>query len=281
MISKKKVVLTGASGRISSLLLPGLRERYDLVLLDVKATDRDGNPVEGVEIADLSGPDRDAYRHHFRGAEAIIHNGFIGTASSVNKFEAEIGNVQMAYNIYKVALEENVGRVVMTSSNHAAEYYESIILDGEMDMVTPDMQNRSYGYYGWAKDSYEHLGFVFALGQQNGKSLENVQIRIGGPRETDLDGVKVGDLRRMRRGLGAYISQRDLLQLYVKSIETEDIRDERGVPFQIFYGISGNSAAFWSIASARKVIGYEPEDDSSIRFYDKVGRIIGGVVSKQ
>jgi hypothetical protein len=52
----------------------------------------------------------------------------------------------------------------------------------------------------------------------------------------------------------------------MKSIETEDIRDEFGVPFQIFYGISDNSQAFWSIANARKIIGYEPQDNSEIRF---------------
>ncbi len=276
MTTKRKIVLTGASGRISSILLPGLRERYDLVLLDVKDTDREGNRVEGVQMADLRHTDRDRYRSHLVGADALIHNGFIGSASGANTFEAEIGNVQMAYNIYQSALEENVRRVVMTSSNHAADYYEDLILDNEMDLVTPSMQSRSYAFYGWAKDSYEHLGFVFALGQATGRPLENVQIRIGGPRETDLENVEVGDLRRMRRCLAVYISQRDLLQLYVKSIETEDITNENGVPFQIFYGISGNSHAFWSIANARKVIGYAPQDNSALRFHDRIGEIQAG-----
>jgi hypothetical protein len=56
----------------------------------------------------------------------------------------------------------------------------------------------------------------------------------------------------------------------MKSIEVEDIRDENGVPFQIFYGVSNNPHAFWSIANARKVIGYEPEDNSEIQFRDLV-----------
>ena len=64
--------------------------------------------------------------------------------------------------------------------------------------------------------------------------------------------------------------QRDLQQLIVKSIETEDIRDENGIPFQVFYGISGNSHAFWSIANARKIIGYAPEDNSELRFHEQV-----------
>jgi hypothetical protein len=33
--------------------------------------------------------------------------------------------------------------------------------------------------------------------------------------------------------------------MVIKSIETADIRDQHGVPFQIFYGISGNDHAFW------------------------------------
>ena len=62
---KRKVLVTGASGYIAGLLLPALRQRYDLTLLDVRTTDRQGNEVEGVQIADLTDPNRDNYRHHF------------------------------------------------------------------------------------------------------------------------------------------------------------------------------------------------------------------------
>jgi hypothetical protein len=56
----------------------------------------------------------------------------------------------------------------------------------------------------------------------------------------------------MRRALGAYISERDMQQLFVKSIEcdVDGIRDRFGVPFQIFYGVSGNDHGFceWRLA---------------------------------
>ena len=106
-----------------------------------------------------------------------------------------------------------------------------------MDFVTPDMLPLSDNFYGWAKASYELLGFMFACGKE-GPVLENVQLRVGGPRETDIDSCG-NDLQQMHRGLGAYLSVRDQVQLVIKSIETEDIRDANGVPFQIFYGISG------------------------------------------
>ena len=265
---RKRVLVIGASGKIAGQVLPALRARYALTLLDVRAEDRSGRSVEGVEIADLGNADREAYRAHFSGIDAVVHFGFVRPENdgAEARFRAEMRNVEMAYNVYMTALEEGVSRVVVASSNHAADYYEELILDGAMDFVQPEDRALSDNYYGWAKETYEHLGFVFAAGKQNGRPLPNVQIRIGGPRETDIEQCQLGDLRCMRRALGAYISDRDMQQLFVKSIEAEEIADESGVPFQIFYGISGNSHAFWSLANARSVIGYAPEDNSERRF---------------
>lgn len=282
-MERLRVLVTGASGLIASLLLPALRQRYDLTLLDVRATDRHGEPIEGIAIADLADKNRDAYRHFFRNVDAVVHLGFVNTFEKDNVdlyFQNEMINVQMAYNIFQVAWEEKVKRVVMASSNHAADYYEPLILQHRWDFVTPDMRALSDNYYGWAKEVYEHLGFVFAVGQMNGSPLENVQIRIGGPRETDLDNIELGDLVRMRRALAVYISQRDLAQLVIKSIETEDIRDAQGVPFQVVYGISDNNQAFWGLANARRVLGYEPQDNSELRFIDKIQQHIAAAQAK-
>jgi nucleoside-diphosphate-sugar epimerase len=85
--AKRKVVVTGACGYIASLMLPQLRELYELVLLDV-VQPRDARPSSAVtndataglvvHIADLSDTNLDAYRHHFTGADAVIHLGFGG-----------------------------------------------------------------------------------------------------------------------------------------------------------------------------------------------------------
>lgn len=298
-MSRRKVLVTGAAGTIAGLLLPALGERYNLTLADVRTSNSRGEPVPGIQLADLSDRNREEYRALFRGCDAVVHLGFVRPHDEDNadeRFWAEFANVQMAYNVYQTALEEGVRRVVVASSNHAADYYEGLILDGRMDFVSPQLRAVSYNYYGWAKETYEHLGFVFAVGRAALPSaykmprktasavgqgadaafrpLENVQIRIGGPRETDVANCPLGDLRCMRRALAVYISQRDLAQLVIKSIETEDIRDEHGVPFQIFYGISNNPHAFWSITNARKVIGYEPQDNSEIRFIDQIARHI-------
>jgi len=283
-MSKRKVVVTGAAGYIFSRMLDEFRERYDLTLLDVSRKRRDGTEVPDIQIVDLTERQRDSYRTHFHGADAVVHCGFVGAMSnafvmgssgSAAKFQNELSNVQMAFNIYQVSLEENVRRVVVCSSNHAADYYERLIWSDRHDFVDPGMKTFSDNYYGWAKEAYEDLGFVFATGVEGGgKRLQNVQLRIGGPRETDVDNSNAQDLKKLHRALGAYLSRRDQVQLFVKSIEAANIEDEHGVPFQIFYGTSGNDHNFWSISNARRVIGYAPDDNSAIKFADKIAQIM-------
>ena len=185
---KRKVVLTGASGTIAGVLRPALRQRYDLTLLDTRATDKHGVEVEGVQIADLLDKDRDRYREHFAGADAVVHCAYYRLQDQGDDayFSSELDNLQLTYNVYQVAWEEGIRRLVAASTNHAADLYENYALDGRVPMVTPD-QNASDNWYGWAKIAFEQIGQVYASGvTHGGRPLENVQIRIGGPRETDL-----------------------------------------------------------------------------------------------
>ena len=275
-MAKRKVLITGGTGYIAGRMLSELRQRYDLTILDIKDTNREGEKVEDVIITDLLDKDRDNYRQYFQGVDSVIHCGFIGSASQAHRqFWKELDNVAMCYNIYQTCVEEGVRRAVVCSSNHAADFYERLIWQDKIEFVTPDMIPLSDNYYGWAKISYESLGFVFATGAMtDGIRLENVQLRIGGPRETDIEGLGASDLKRVHRALGAYLSLRDQVQLIVKSIEAEDIADEKGVPFQIFYGISDNTHRFWSIQNARDVIGYAPEDDSQTRFANQISGVL-------
>ena len=288
-MSKKRVVLTGASGYIAQRMFDELNERWELVPLDVKSTGPDGKEIPGIIICDLNDPNRDAYRAHFTGAEAVIHCGYVRSHemgagnwedNSDEKFRTEYANVAMAYNVYKVAQEQGVKRVVVASSNHAADYYERLIWDDRLDAVTPDMATLSDNWYGWAKAAYEHVGFVFATGQVNGEKLEVVQWRIGGPRDDDIDRIKPGDIKGMHRALGAFLSRRDQVQQAVKMVETPDIKDANGVPFLIVYGVSGNTHNFWSIVNARQKIGYAPEDNSQILFADKIAAIANAAKGK-
>jgi hypothetical protein len=283
--TRRRVLLTGATGYIASQLLPVFRERYELRLTDVRPTGAAGEKVGEVTVLDLVDGDDASVRALFSGCDAVVHLGYFreqGGSWESRQYEGERRNVDMAQRVFQLSLDEGVRRVVMASSNHAADWYEYLIHDGLMDVVDPDRTPpRSDNYYGWAKLAYEGLGFMFASGSL-GRKLENIQVRIGAPREIEAsdffpDGPNAaGDAGRYRRDLGAYISERDLRQLFVKSIEAPDIEDEHGIPFQIFYGISGNARAFWSIVNARKVIGYAPEDDAEMKYADEIREYLVG-----
>jgi hypothetical protein len=266
-----RVVLTGATGYIASQLLPVFRDRYDLIALDVRTAD-------GISRADLLNDADAQLEPHFDGADAVVHLGYYrppgarvsGTGKS---YPDERPNVDMAERVYRLSLDAGVHRVVVASSNHAADWYEPLIHQGKLDLLTPDAPPRSDNYYGWAKIAYEALGFTYACGAF-GRKLEVVQLRIGAPREIDASRFE-GRPAAYKRDLGAYLSQRDLQQLVVRSIETEHLEDRWGVPFQIFYGISNNTRAFWSLANAREVLGYDPEDDSETRYAADIARVLG------
>jgi len=280
--ARRTVLVTGATGYVASQMVPIFRERYDVRLIDVRDTDHAGVPVLGAQVVDLlNGPD-EVIRPLFTGCDAVVHLAYhrgslkTGPSGAGRDYEDERPNVDMANRVLRLALEEGVRRVVIASSNHAADWYEELLHIGKMDMVDPDSTPpKSDNFYGWAKLAHEALGFLYASGSR-GRKLQNVQIRIGAPRVLQAarffkeGGDFAAQAAHYRRDLGAFISARDLTQLFVKSIETENIEDDHGVPFQVFYGISGNARAFWSIVNARKVIGYAPEDDAELLFADDI-----------
>ena len=205
-----KVLMTGAAGYIASQLLPTFAERYEMVLVDVSDTNRDGDKVPGVNIVDLVDSDRSGYSALFEGVDAVVHLGYKRRAGpAVDHISYENDNVAMAYNVMRSAYDAGVPRVAVASSNHAADWYErDMIHDRKMDILDPYTIPLSDNFYGWSKASYEHIGFVFASGKF-GRKLEVVMVRIGAPAEINLTSYK-DNIRSYKRDLGAYISKRDI-----------------------------------------------------------------------
>lgn len=283
----KRILVTGASGYIASQLLPALRGNYELTLTDSFTTDRDGIEVAGIEVANLMGDDRSQFAHLFAGQDAVIHlayrrssaGGVYGDAvPQIERFDTELANVKMANNVYRCAFDAGVQRVIMASSNHAADWYEhALIHHGKREVVFPDEVPLSDNFYGWSKAAYELLGHPYACGAF-GRKLEVVQVRIGNPRNPVASDMMSHDflghggtgVSSYKRALGAHFSERDLQQLFLRAIETDDIANEHGVPWLVVYGISGNTRAFWSLQTARDALGYAPQDDSEIKFADDI-----------
>lgn len=276
-MGKRRVLLTGATGYIAGQLLPAFRERYELGMMDVRETDSFGEKIEGVEVADLLSADDATLEPFFSGADAVVHCGHSKPEGEDPRslYEGERRNLDMMQRVYRLSLEHGVRRVVAASTNQAAKWYENPYYAGLKDRVDPEDYPRPDSFYGWSKAAWEPLGFLYACGSL-GRKLEVVQIRIVVPREIDAGLFENEPPKRYVRELAGYISERDMRQLFSRSVETPDIEDEHGVPFHIFYGVSDNARRFWSITNARKVIGYEPQDDSEVRFAGDIARLLHG-----
>ena len=297
MAAKRTVLVTGACGYVAAQLLPELRRRYAVRLVDVRDTDRRGRRVPGVVVADLADADRTLHQRLYRGVDTVVHLGYrnpgqwASDGSSLDLFDVEFDNVRMAQNVYRGAYEAGVRRVVMASSNHAADWYEhALVHAGKREMVSPTDLPLSDNFYGWSKATYELLGFVYASGSL-GRQLEVVLVRIGAPRDVSARhyrgklaeqhaGPGGSRLANFKRDLGAHLSPRDLRQLVRRAIDTRDVRNEHGVPWLVVYGISGNTRAFWSLESARRILGYAPRDDSEVLYVDDVRRHLTGPHAK-
>jgi len=268
----RRVLVTGAAGYIAGLILPALRDNYELTLVDVKDTDREGRPVPGVELLDLTDDPQDRFADLCRGIDTIVHAGFRRPADGPS-YEAERANLDMTARVFQVAADSDVRRVVCTSTNQASKWYERPWKAKQIDRVDPFDYPRPDTFYGWAKAAYESLGFLYATGAQT-RPVPNVQIRIVAPRPIRAADFADRSLTDYFRDIAGWVSQRDLQQLYLRCIEAESIDDPYGVPFQIFYGVSGNARTFWSITNARKVVGYEPQDDSEVTYAAEIARML-------
>jgi hypothetical protein len=269
---RRRVLLTGATGAIASQLRPALQEAYDLRMIDVRDVDGAGSPVPGVEVFDLLERESAELVDLVAGVDTIVHCGYVRPAAEPTYVE-ERRNVDMLQRVFEAASVAGVRRVVVASTNQASKWYERPWLQGRLDRVTPEDYPRPDTFYGWAKAAYESLGFLYACGSL-GRPLEVVQIRIVAPRKIDAAAFEHRPLEQYLRDITGYISERDLQQLFRRSIDAESIEDRYGVPFQIFYGVSNNARTFWSITNAREVVGYSPVDDSEVEFADDIARML-------
>src|ERR1700742_3642200 len=99
-----RVLITGAAGRIGSVLREGLSD------FELRLTDRE------VDVADL-----DAVRASVEGVDAVVH---LAAEPNEASFDVIAGpNLHGAYNVFEACRRAGVSRVVFASSNHATGLY--------------------------------------------------------------------------------------------------------------------------------------------------------------
>ena len=188
-----KVLVTGAAGHVATLAMPGL-QHHELRLVDLRqpAALPKGASFQALSLLQASDAELAAL---FRGVEAVVHSAYIPSAErdvysvsppQIERFDAEFDNIRMANRVYRCALEAGVRRVVVVSSNHAADWYEhNEVHSRRRETVYPTDYPLADNFYGWSKASYELLAYPYACGTF-GRRMEFVMLRIGSPYPIDV-----------------------------------------------------------------------------------------------
>ncbi|MGY1987035.1 NAD-dependent epimerase/dehydratase family protein [Blastococcus sp. SYSU DS0669] len=230
------VVLTGAAGRIGTVLRGGLPERgWAVRSLDVVPVP-EPRPGEEHLVADVT--DLDAMTGALRGAAAVVHlAGVVGESTWPAISHA---NIQGTYATVEAARRAGVRRVVLASSNHASGF-TARPAEGLLREV--DAPPRPDTYYGVAKVAMEALGSLYA----DRYGMEVVCLRIGSafPEPTTV------------RMLATWLSPADTVSLVDAALRTPD------PGCTVVWGASANTRNWWDLTAAR-AIGYEPADDAEV-----------------
>jgi uronate dehydrogenase len=227
----KKLVLTGAAGRLGSYLRGPLSKMCEeFVSTDIAESLADLSPNETYVKADLA--DLDAMVTLLEGADMVVHFGAIGDEAP---FEALLGpNFIGAYNIWEAAHRNNLRRVVYASSIHAVGMHK------KTDFIGTDAPHRPDTFYGLAKCFAEDLASLY----WDKRGLESVCMRI-------LSCAQVSN----PRAVGTWLSYDDLIQLVQRAIDTPV------TGFSVVYGVSDNDRTPVDNSKANH-LGYRPKDNA-------------------
>ncbi len=227
----KKLVLTGALGRLGSYLREPLSKMCDeLVSTDILDAPAKLHTNETYVKADITS--LDSMVELLEGADMVVHFAAIGDEAP---FETLLGpNFIGAYNIWEAGYRNKVRRVVYASSIHAVGMHK------KNDFIGIDAPHKPDTFYGLAKCFAEDLASMY----WDKRGVESVCMRI-------LSCAQVTN----PRAVGTWLSYDDLISLVQRSIDTPI------TGFSVVYGVSNNDRAPVDNSKAQH-LGYRPKDNA-------------------
>ena len=252
MSDKKRVLITGAAGKIADVLRSSLAAKYELSGVDRV-------PVQGFNSAVAELTDLESVLPAFRDKDVVVH------LAAEPRHTPDIGwpllmpdNVVATANTFEAARQGGAGRVIFFSSMHVNGLYErdhpySAIARGdygglvpdEVPMVTHEMPVRPDGPYAVSKVFGESLGRYYA--EEFGLTV--ICVRLGTVGRDDRPGDDP-------RSYVSWLSHRDLARTVERCIEVEDLT------YDIFFAASGNTWKIYDTPRAWRVLGFEPQDNA-------------------
>ncbi|MGE0803252.1 MAG: NAD-dependent epimerase/dehydratase family protein [Lautropia sp.] len=230
MSAPRSVLLTGAAGRLGSVLRRSLAGRFPLLRVSDVRPLGDPRPGEETVICDLRQPA--AVASLVAGIDAIVHLGGIPNEQPWPLI-ADV-NILGSYTLWEAARQAGVERIVFASSNHAVGFHR------RSRRLDHDSPTRPDSRYGLSKVFGEGVARLYA----DKHGVRGFCMRIGSCTAQPEDA----------RALATWLSHGDLDRLVMTGLNA-DYR------FAIVYGISANTRAWWDNRLALR-LGYAPRDDA-------------------
>jgi nucleoside-diphosphate-sugar epimerase len=235
---KRRVLITGAGGRIGTNFRREYGDRYALRLAErdgARLTDVGDHETTVFDIADL-----DACRAACTGIDTVLHLAADPSPSADFYGSLLDNNIKGTFNIFRAAKDAGCARVIFASSINAVNNYPQEV------QVTPTMPTRPGNLYGASKAFGEQIASYFA----DSEGLSAICVRIG-YYDAGNPNAPVNIAR-----LSTYTSPRDLNALFVRAIEKPEI------PFAIVHGVSNNRFQRLDLTATRQLLDYAPQDDA-------------------
>jgi NAD+ dependent glucose-6-phosphate dehydrogenase len=238
---KKKVTIIGGAGTIGSILSKGLRDKYNLTIIDKNIPNHDENFIQ----VDATNPQL-LLESIPKDSDCLINLLTIKTDNdlkNVDEFHkmTEI-HFMSSFYILHAAITLGIPKVVYASSNHTTDYYES---NGKSKLgreINTSDYPYSRGLYGVLKLASENIGHIIAREKSNNLSIIN--LRIGSVQPDEYQAVKEED--RLHHTL---LSHEDTIQLF-------DLAIQSNVKYGTYYGVSDNPEKPWSTENVWKELGF-------------------------
>jgi len=242
----KKILVTGMSGLIGTLLKNRLAKSHELVALN-------RSPVEGVKCHQADISKFDDILVAFEGVDTVVH---LAAATGGRTWPEYLNtNLIGTYNVFEASRLAHVRRVIYASSGatvtgwEEVEPYKTLVEGRYADIgpswpkVTHETPTRPSDIYGCSKVWGEALARQYS--DQHGMSAICLRIGRVTPQDRPVD----------PRTFSVFCSQRDVTNLLELCINAPD-----RVRFDIFYAVSDNKWGYRDFDHARQVLGYVPQD---------------------
>ncbi len=235
--SKKRILITGAAGKVGTLITRHLHGQYDLRLTDIqKPFQLSGCDFHQVDICDYN-----AFRPLCERVHMVVHLAAIADENS--SWEPLLqNNIIGLYNVFEAAADAGCKRMIFASSIYAVDGYpENVVVHTGMPVRPPTL-------YGATKAFGEALGSFFA----DQRNLPTICLRLGWVLESNHR-----HMNKNNRSLNTIITYDDVIRLFIAAIDApEKLR------FGIFHGLSNNRRKRLDIQDATDIINYNPQDDA-------------------